>query len=138
MTTIGWGFWRLNRTDDGSLQWLALTRPQARATIDRFTVWTLIPGRRLFLANWIVTEDHRREYETGVWIHQDIDVDKAPEIAVESRSFLPKGLTGYRGRIRCLMLDKIDRHPRRQDSWCTGRSSLERSALIRRLRALAW
>ncbi|MBY0287293.1 MAG: hypothetical protein K2X52_09095 [Mycobacteriaceae bacterium] len=65
MATHGWEFWRLNRTDDGSLQWLAITRPQARATIDKFKVWTLIPDRRLFLANWVVTEDHGREDEVG-------------------------------------------------------------------------
>jgi hypothetical protein len=56
----GWEFRRLNRTDDGSLRWLAITRPDARARIDRQKVWTLIPDRRLFIANWFVTEDHRR------------------------------------------------------------------------------
>lgn len=48
----GWEYWRLNRIDDDSLQWLAISRPEARAVIDRSKVWTLIPDRRLFVANW--------------------------------------------------------------------------------------
>ncbi|MEW2481723.1 hypothetical protein AB0876_19230 [Mycobacterium sp. NPDC049093] len=38
----GWEYWRLNRIDDESLQWLAISLPEARAGIDRSKVWTLI------------------------------------------------------------------------------------------------
>ncbi|ALI28809.1 hypothetical protein XA26_50140 [Mycolicibacterium fortuitum] len=36
----GWEYWRLNRIDDDSLQWLAISLPTARAVIDRSKVWT--------------------------------------------------------------------------------------------------
>ncbi|OMC32749.1 hypothetical protein A5742_15455 [Mycolicibacterium fortuitum] len=38
----GWEYWRLNRIDDDSIQWLAISRAAARAVIDRCKVWTLM------------------------------------------------------------------------------------------------
>lgn len=107
----GWEYWRLNRIDDGSLQWLALTRPEARATIDRTKVWTFIPDRRLFLANWIVTEDHHRQEEPGVWIHENIDADEAREIALEVPEVSDEDLARILRPERCLTLDQLDRYP---------------------------
>lgn len=79
----GWEYWRLNRIDDESLQWLAISLPAAPAAIDRCKVWTLIPNRQLFVANWFVTEDHHRQQGPGIWIHENIDIDEARAVALE-------------------------------------------------------
>lgn len=107
----GWEYWRLNRIDDGSLQWLAISRPEARAVIDRSKVWTLIPNRRLFVANWFVTEDHLRQQEPGIWIHENIDIDEARDIAVELPSVSAEDLARIMRPERCLTLDQLDRYP---------------------------
>jgi hypothetical protein len=111
MVTRGWEFWRLDRTDDDSLQWLAITRPEARATIDRFKVWTLIPSRRLFLANWFVTEDHRSEGGPGIWVHENIDIEEAREVAVAVPDVSSEDMARLTRPERCLTLDQLDRHP---------------------------
>src|SRR3954468_21411641 len=106
-----WEFWRLTRTTDGVLEWLAVTRPAARARIDRLKMWTLIPDRRVFLANWYVTEDHRREDGMSMWIHDNIDLEEAREVALE----VPQVSAADLGRLlrpeAGLTLDQIDRHP---------------------------
>jgi len=107
----GWEYWRLNRIDDDSLQWLAISRPEARALIDRSKVWTLVPNRRLFVANWFVTEDHLRQQEPGIWIHENIDIDEARDIAVELPSVSAEDLAGIMRPDRCLTLDQLDRYP---------------------------
>ncbi|WP_396911521.1 hypothetical protein [Mycolicibacterium sp.] len=107
----GWEHWRLNRIDDDSLQWLAITRPEARATIDRTKVWTLIPDRRIFLANWIVTEDHHRQEEPGIWTHENIDIDEARETALEVPQVSADELARILRPERCLTLDQLDRYP---------------------------
>ena len=107
----GWEYWRLNRIDDDSLQWLAISLPTARAVIDRSKVWTLIPDRRLFVANWFVTEDHLRQQEPGIWIHENIDIDEARDIAVELPSVSAEDLAGIMRPDRCLTLDQLDRYP---------------------------
>lgn len=107
----GWEYWRLNRIDDDSLQWLAITRPEARATIDRTKVWTLIPDRRIFLANWIVTEDHHRQEEPGIWTHENIDIDEARETALEVPQVSADELARILRPERCLTLDQLDRYP---------------------------
>jgi hypothetical protein len=107
----GWEYWRLNRVDDGSLAWLAISRPEARATIDRSKLWTLIPDRRIFLANWIVTEDHHRQVEAGIWIHENIDIYEAREIAVEMPQVSDEELARILRPERVFTLDQLDRHP---------------------------
>lgn len=106
-----WEYWRLNRIDDGSLQWLAISRPEARAVIDRSKVWTLIPNRRLFVANWFVTEDHLRQREPGIWIHENIDIDEARDIAVELPPVSAEDLARIMRPEHCLTLDQLDRYP---------------------------
>lgn len=107
----GWEYWRLNRIDDDSLQWLAISRPEARAVIDRSKVWTLIPNRRLFVANWFVTEDHLRQQGPGIWIHENIDIDEARDIAVELPPVSAEDLARIMRPERCLTLDQLDRYP---------------------------
>ncbi|TPW93355.1 hypothetical protein [Mycolicibacterium fortuitum] len=107
----GWEYWRLNRIDDDSLQWLAISLPTARAVIDRSKVWTLIPDRRLFVANWFVTEDHLRQQEPGIWIHENIDIDEAREIALELPPVSAEDLARSMRPERCLTLDQLDRYP---------------------------
>lgn len=107
----GWEYWRLNRIDDDSLQWLAISRPEARAVIDRSKVWTLIPDRRLHVANWFVTEDHLRQQEPGIWIHENIDIDEARDVAVELPSVSAEDLARIMRPERCLTLDQLDRYP---------------------------
>lgn len=107
----GWEYWRLNRIDDDSPQWLAISRPEARAVIDRSKVWTLIPDRRIFLANWVVTEDHHRQEEPGLWVHENIDIDEAREVALEVPQVSPEDLTLILRPERCLTLDQLDRYP---------------------------
>lgn len=107
----GWEYWRLNRIDDDSLQWLAISLPTARAVIDRSKVWTLIPDRRLFVANWFVTEDHLRQQEPGIWIHENIDIDEDREIALELPPVSAEDLARIMRPERCLTLDQLDRYP---------------------------
>lgn len=107
----GWEYWRLNRIDDDSLQWLAISLPTARAVIDRSKVWTLIPDRRLFVANWFVTENHLRQQEPGIWIHENIDIDEAREIALELPPASAEDLARIMRPERCLTLDQLDWYP---------------------------
>jgi hypothetical protein len=108
----GWEHWRLNRIDDDSLQWLAFTRPEARATIDRYKVWTLIPDRGIFLANWLVTEDHhRQDGDPGIWNFENIDIHEAREIALEVPQVSAEVLACLLRPERCLTLEQLDRHP---------------------------
>lgn len=107
----GWEYWRLNRIDDGSLQWLAMTRPGPRATSGITKVWTFIPDRRLFLANWMVTEDHNRQTEPGIWIHQNIGTDEACAIALDVPDVSAEDLARILRPERCLTHDQLDRYP---------------------------
>ncbi|CDP85246.1 MULTISPECIES: hypothetical protein [Mycolicibacterium] len=107
----GWEYWRLNRIDDESLQWLAISLPAARASVDRSKVWTLIPNRQLFVANWFVTEDHHRQHEPGIWIHENIDIDEAREVALELPPVSAEDLARIMRPERGLTLDQLDRYP---------------------------
>lgn len=107
----GWEFWRLDRVDDGVLQWLAITRPGARSAIDRFKVWTLVPMRRLFIANWFVTEDHHRDADApGIWIYENIDIEEARDLAPELPDVSAADMTRLLHPERCLTLDQLDNH----------------------------
>lgn len=107
----GWEYWRLNRIDDDSLEWLAISLPEARAVIDRSKLWTLIPNRRLFVANWFVTEDHHRQQEPGIWVHENIDIDEARDVALEVPQVSADDLARILRPERCLTLDQLDRYP---------------------------
>ena len=79
----GWRYWRMSNAADGSIAGLALTRPDARARIDRRKVWTLVRNRRFFIANWIVTQDFWREVGEPMWAFEDIDKGTAQSLAYE-------------------------------------------------------
>ncbi|MDX1877249.1 hypothetical protein SBE55_05395 [Mycolicibacterium sp. 141076] len=102
-------FWKLTEADSGSLAWLAFTRPDARSTLDRRKVWTLIPRLQVFLANWFVIVDRERT-DQSEWVHKVIDVDEAREIA----PLVPQPSAEDMKRITrpqaVLTLDDIDRH----------------------------
>lgn len=109
MPVRGWEFWRLDTTDGGELAWLAITRPGARSPIDRTKVWTLVPGLRMFIANWFVTEDHTSE--SGLWVHDNIHIGEACDIIGDVPELSKADLDRIVRPERCLTLDQIDRHP---------------------------
>lgn len=109
MPVRGWEFWRLDTVDDAALAWLAITRPGARAPIDRTKVWTLVPGLRMFIANWFVTEDHASE--SGQWVHDNIHISEACDIIGDVPEVSKTDLDRIVRPERCLTLDQIDRHP---------------------------
>lgn len=110
MAKDGWEFWRLTRVGGTSVDWLAATRPEARALVDRRKVWTLIPNRSTFLANWFVTEDHHRESDF-VWTHENIDIVEARQVAVEVPNVSADELTRMMSPTAELTLEQIDRYP---------------------------
>jgi hypothetical protein len=105
----GWEFWELTTASGGELAWLGMTRPIARSTIDRKKVWTLIPNRRLFIANWFVTEDHMRE-EGALWVHENIDITEARNVILNVPQPTQADLARITRPESCLTLDQIDRH----------------------------
>lgn len=110
MVNAGWEFWKLTRVDDERVEWLAVTRPGARAVIDQHKVWTLVPGRGVFIANWFVTQDHHRE-DAHTWVHENIDVEDARELAVELGDPAAEDMARLTRPEAELTLDQIDRHP---------------------------
>jgi hypothetical protein len=111
MPSHGWEFWRLVRVDDGeSVDWLAATKPTARAAIDQHKVWTLIPNRSLFIANWYVTEDHHRESDF-IWTHENIDVEEARRVALDVPDIDVDELQRITSPAAELTLEQIDRYP---------------------------
>ena len=105
----GRAFWKLTDADSGALAWLAFTRPDARSTLVRRKVSTLIPYLQVFMANWFVSVDHELA-EQSQWIHTNIDVYEARELAL----LVPQPTAGDMKRITrpeaVLTLDDIDRH----------------------------
>lgn len=73
--------WKLTDIDNGELSWVAFTRPDARSALARRKVWTLIPHLQDFLANWFVSVDRART-DQRQWIHTNIDVEEARELAL--------------------------------------------------------
>ena len=67
-----WQFWRMLDTD-GSLAWVAVSRPDAHARIDRVKFWTLLPGQERLIANWFVSADHQLPEGERQWEHDSID-----------------------------------------------------------------
>lgn len=108
MATDGWEFWKVTTTD-GELAWLALTRPGARAVIDREKVWTLLPKLRVFIANWFVTEDFVQQ--AGVWSYENIDVYDARDLVADVPDTTAEDLKRITRPERVLTVGQIDRHP---------------------------
>lgn len=103
----GWEFWKVT-TANGAPAWLALTRPGARAVIDREKVWTLLPKARVFIANWFVTEDF--VHQDGAWTYENIDVDEARELVADIPDPTAEDLNRITRPERALTLEQIDRH----------------------------
>lgn len=110
MAKDGWEFWLVTRSVDGEFVWMAVTRPGARALIDRKKVWTLVPGASAFIANWFVTEDYLREDGAGLWEFENIDSYEAREIVLETPQPSAEDLTRLTRPESTLTLDQIDRH----------------------------
>jgi hypothetical protein len=111
MALSSWKYWRLTRVTDGELEWLALSRPDSRATIDRQKLWTLLPNRSVFIANWYVTEDHWREDDLNLWTHEHIDAEEAREVALAVPELSAVDLTRLTRPESWLTLQQIDRFP---------------------------
>ncbi|PXW31247.1 UNVERIFIED_CONTAM: hypothetical protein DES50_10513 [Williamsia faeni] len=109
MANAGWEFWKLTRVDDDRVEWLAITRPGARAVIDQRKVWTLIPNRGVFIANWFVTQDHHGD--ANVWVHENIDVEEARTIVVDIEEPAASDVARLTHPEAELTLEQIDRHP---------------------------
>lgn len=105
----GRAFWKLTDADSGELAWLAFTRPAARSTPSRRTVWTLIPHLQVFIANWFVSVDHERT-EQNQWIHTNIDVYEARDVALEVPQPRLEDMKRITRPEAVLTLDDIDRH----------------------------
>ena len=111
MAASTWEFWKLTRAVDGALSWLAATRPDSRAVIDRKKVWTLVPQQLAFIANWYVSEDHWQVAGHNVWVHEWIDVADARLLALEVPTLAADQLARLTRPEAVLTLDQIDRHP---------------------------
>ncbi|MDQ0284115.1 hypothetical protein [Rhodococcoides fascians] len=105
----GWEFWSVTRATDGTLDWLAATKPGARSAIDRRKVWTLLPGQNVFLANWLVTEDLHND-ETK-WMYENIDADEARSVAIDVPEVAAELLARLTRPEAELTLQQIDRYP---------------------------
>lgn len=109
MAVDGWKFWRVSPVTRGGLEWLAMTRPGARATIDRRKMWSLIPNRAIFLANWYLTEDYWREDDANAWAYENLDIDEARDVALEMPAVSTEEIARLTHPESCLTLDQIDR-----------------------------
>ena len=105
----GRAFWKLTDADSGALAWLAFTRPDARSALARRKVWTLIPSLQVFMANWFVSVDHGLT-EQSRWIHTNIDVDEARELALLVPQPHAEDIKRITRPEAVLTLDDIDRH----------------------------
>ena len=111
MAKDGWEFWRVSNASSGALEWLAVTRPGARAAIDREKVWTLLPKSRMFLASWFLTADFGREDDVNDWVYENIDSVEAREVALEVPEPSTATVTRLTHPESSLSLNQIDRHP---------------------------
>lgn len=101
-------FWKVTDADSGELAWLAFTRPDARSALARRKVWTLIPSMQEFLANWFVSIDHEGS-DQRLWIHTNIDVDEARELALLVPQPQAKDIKRITRPEAVLTIDDIDR-----------------------------
>jgi hypothetical protein len=129
MANDGWEFWRVSPVSrGGGPEWLAMTRPGARAAIDRRKMWTLIPNRVIFLANWYLTEDYWREDEANAWAYENLNIEEARDVALEMPAVSTEEIARLTHPESCLTLDQIDRYTvdkilgKRTTSSLSGRS----------------
>ncbi|MUL78300.1 hypothetical protein FZI94_19870 [Mycobacterium sp. CBMA226] len=108
-TDNGRVFWKLTDADDGGLAWLAFTRPDARLTLGRRKVWTLIPQLQIFMANWFVIVDRERT-DQSQWIHTNVDLYEARELALSVPRPEAEDMKRITRPQAVLTLDDIDRH----------------------------
>src|SRR5699024_5659318 len=91
--------------------WLGVSRPGARARIDRLKFWTLITEPPMFLANWRVTADYHRTEGAHLWTYTHIDAAEARRLALSA----PRLTAGEWARLtrpeQMLTLAQIDRRP---------------------------
>lgn len=106
----GWEYWRVTRATDDKLEWLAVTRPDSRAVVDRKKVWTLVPASSAFIANWFVTTDLWQDDGEGVWAYENIDAADARSVALEVPDPTPADMARLTRPESTLTLDQIDRH----------------------------
>ncbi|KIU14756.1 hypothetical protein [Mycolicibacterium llatzerense] len=102
-------FWKLTDADSGALAWLAFTRPDARSTLGRRKVWTLIPQRQVFMANWFVIVDRERT-DQSQWSHTIVDIDEARELALLVSRPSAEDMKRITRPAVVLTLDDIDKH----------------------------
>ncbi|OBG06230.1 hypothetical protein [Mycolicibacter sinensis] len=98
MAKDGWEIWKV-MTAGGELEWLGLTRPGARAVIDREKVWTLVPKLRVFIANWFITEDF--VHQEGPWVYENVEPARRAPLSVTFPTLLLKTSGESLGRNRC-------------------------------------
>ncbi|NKZ71786.1 hypothetical protein GTA09_19905 [Rhodococcus hoagii] len=101
----------VTRSADDELEWLAVTRPGARSVIDRQKVWTLVPVLSMFVANWFVTEDHRREDDECTWVFENIDIYEARAVALKAPDPSASDMSRLTRPESCLTLNQINRYP---------------------------
>ncbi|MBX9921138.1 MAG: hypothetical protein K2Y33_15155 [Mycolicibacterium frederiksbergense] len=109
LTHNGRAFWKLTEAGSGELAWLAFSRPDARSALARRKVWTLIPHLQEFMANWFASVDHELTEESQ-WIHTNIDVYEARDLAVEVPQPRVEDIRRITRPEALLALDDIDRY----------------------------
>lgn len=109
MVNTGWKYWQILDLRTGQPLWAAISRPDARARIDRIKVWTLLPDKEIFVANWFVTQDHQRDVADRQWEHDGITgwdfCDVATTVPLPSADDLNRLIRPE----AVLTLDQIDR-----------------------------
>ncbi len=106
-----WEYWDIRDATTGAQAWLGVSRPGARATIDRVKIWTLITTPPVFLANWQISVDFHRTEGAHRWTYTHIDVTEARRLALTT----PPLTAADRARLtrpeEFLTLAQIDRKP---------------------------
>ncbi|WP_267617674.1 hypothetical protein [Gordonia bronchialis] len=72
MVDTNWRYWQFLHRDTGAREWVGISRPDAWPRIDRIKVWTLLPDKAVFVANWFVSQDHQLDVEERHWEHDSI------------------------------------------------------------------
>lgn len=110
-STPRWLCWQLLDPVTGEVEWLAVTQPFARAIVDRTKVWTMLPDKGYFIANWEVTADHALDVGDRRWVHDQIMMEELKDLAPGVRRPTDDDLNRIVRPERALTLDQIDRIP---------------------------
>lgn len=125
----GWEYWDIRDAATGAQAWLGVSRPGARATIDRVKIWTLVTAPPMFIANWLVTADFHRTEGAHRWTYMHIEVAEARRLALTA----PPPTAVDRARLtrpeEVLTLAQIDRKP---VAALLGKTTAEKLASARR------